>query len=145
MYIIPLFCKILIPSGSKRNKMKLRKAPAQYITLVQAAEMLAGEPQWVRDGSRSEGRMSENFMKAYGFLLSALASGELKARGPDNPDAEEMIVNRELCWDWVIERRHLSAFLERQRTCTPAPGRALPQFETARDSLLAAPIPPRRS
>src|SRR5512134_2647926 len=110
--------------------MDRRKAPARRFTLNEAAEMLAGEPQWVRDGAAPGGRMSGNFMKAYSFLLSALASGQLKARGPDNPDAEEVIVNRELCWDWVIEARHLSAFLEQQRDTAPGFGGEGLRFES---------------
>lgn len=96
------------------------KTAACCLTLNEAAELLAGEPQWVRDRTTPEGKMSGSFMRAYSFLLSALASGELKARGPDNPDSEEVIVDRELCWDWVIEERDLAAFLEQRRACNPA-------------------------
>jgi len=121
------------------------KAPTPCVTLNEAAELLAGEPQWVRDSTTPEGRMSGNFMKAYSFLLSALASGELKARGPDNPDAEEVIVDRELCWDWVIEAHHLTDFLEQRHARTPGFGGDRLQFETACDPLTAALNSPRRS
>ncbi len=120
--------------------MQNLKAPTRCFTLNQAAELLAGEPQWVRDGSVPGGRMSGSFMTAYSFLLSALASGELKARAPDNPDAQEVIVDRELCWDWVIEERHLLAFLEQRRACNPALSLRL---ETARDPLTGQ-VPRRR-
>lgn len=110
------------------------RAPTRSFTLNQAAELLAGEPQWVRDGLAPGGRMSGGFMKAYSFLLSALASGELKARGPDNPDAEEVIVDRDLCWDWVIEARDLAAFLEQRRACAAVFGGGdRLQPESARD------------
>ncbi|HET9701949.1 MAG TPA: hypothetical protein VFP70_13585 [Burkholderiales bacterium] len=95
------------------------KPSVRCLTLNQAAEMLAGEPQWIRDGVAPGGRMSGNFMKAYSFLLSAIVSGELRARSPDNPDAEDMIIDRELCWDWVIETRNLLPFLEKPHAWTP--------------------------
>lgn len=125
--------------------MRSLKAPTRCVTLNEAAEILAGEPQWVRDSTTPGGKMSDNFMKAYTFLLSALASGELKGRGPDNPDAEEVIVDRELCWDWVIEAHHLSAFLDRRHAGTPGFDGDRVQFESARDPLTAAPHSPRRS
>lgn len=125
--------------------MDSQHARSRCLTLNEAAELLAGEPQWVHDVAVPGGRMSGSFMKAYGFLLSALASGELKARGPDNPDAEEVIVDRELCWDWVIEAHDLGAFLEQRRACIPGFGGDRPQFETARDPLTAALNFPRRS
>lgn len=123
------------------------RASADKLTLNQAAELLAGEPQWVRDGVVPGGRMSDNFMKAYGFLLSAIASGELRARGPDNPDAEEIIVDRELCWDWVIEKCHLLSFLEQPRAWAPsfdAVSGDRVRLQEARDSLAAAPLTFRR-
>ena len=125
--------------------MDIQNARSRCLTLNEAAEILAGEPQWVRDSTAPGGRMSGNFMKAYSFLLSALASGELKARGPDNPDAKEVIVDRKLCWDWVIEARHLSAFLEQRRAGTPGFGGDRLQFDAARDPFTAALNSPRRS
>lgn len=119
------------------------KPSVRSLTLNQAAEMLAGEPQWIRDGVVPGGRMSGNFMKAYGFLLSAIASGELRARSPDNPDAEEMIIGRELCWDWVIETRNLLSFLEKPRACTPSFGAASDnrvRLQEAGDAIAAAPL-----
>lgn len=115
-------------------------AAGRSFTLNQAAEILAGEPQWVRDRFAPGGRMSGTFMKAYSFLLSAVASGELKARGPDNPDAEEVIVDRELCWDWVIEERHLLAFLEQRRVSFPALGGDRPSLEETGNALPTSPI-----
>jgi hypothetical protein len=111
------------------------EASARSLTLNQAAELLAGEPQWIRDGVVPGGRMSDKFMKAYGFLLSAVASGELRARGPDNPDAEEIIIGRELCWDWVIEEHHLLSFLERRRACANAFSSDHMRLESVLDSL----------